>query len=43
LIVEPEDWHAMRFDDSSVLLVFASRAYDPGDYIREPYTSRKVD
>ncbi len=37
LVVEPEDWHTMRFTDGAVLLVFASTEYDPDDYIYEPY------
>jgi mannose-6-phosphate isomerase-like protein (cupin superfamily) len=37
LLVEPRDWHTMRFDKDSVLLVFASEPYDRSDYIDEPY------
>jgi len=37
LLVEPEDWHTMRFGTGSVLLVMASTVYDPSDYITEPY------
>lgn len=37
LIVEPEDWHTMNFGPQSMLLVLASHAYDPNDYIYTPY------
>lgn len=37
LVVEPEDWHTMTFGPQSVLLVLASHAYDPTDYIYTPY------
>ncbi len=37
LVVEPEDWHTMAFEQGAVLLVFASLPYDPADYITEPY------
>lgn len=39
LIVEPDDWHTMRFRGGAVLLVMASNLYDRGDYIDEPYRS----
>lgn len=42
LILEPKDWHTMRFDDGAVLLVFASHVYDSADYIHEPYKDRKA-
>lgn len=35
LIVEPEDWHTMKFKDGAVLLVFASEKYDSNDYVTE--------
>jgi mannose-6-phosphate isomerase-like protein (cupin superfamily) len=41
LIVEPDDWHTMRFDKDSIMLVIASHEYDPLDYIDEPYLKRK--
>jgi len=37
LLVEPEDWHRTRFGIGAVLLVMASHAYDPSDYITQPY------
>ena len=38
LIVEPEDWHTMdNFSESAVLLLLASKTYNPDDYISEPY------
>ena len=37
LLVEPEDWHSMRFGAGSILLVFASHHYDSLDYITEKY------
>ena len=37
LIVEPDDWHLMRFQTGSALLVFASHEYDAKDYIDEEY------
>lgn len=40
LIVEPEDWHTMAFDDSAILLVAASHDYDALDYIHERYPER---
>ena len=37
LILEPEDWHQMRgMNADTVLLVFASKEYDPNDYVSEP-------
>ena len=33
LVVEPEDWHTMRFQPGSVLLVMASHVFDLDDYI----------
>ena len=36
IIVEPEDWHTMYFRKNSVLLVFASHAYDKKDYLEKP-------
>ena len=37
LIVEPDDWHTMRFGNGAVLLVMASHTYDPSDYITTAY------
>jgi len=38
LLVQPEDWHVMRdFSADSVLLVLASKPFDPEDYIDEGY------
>jgi len=38
LIIEPEDWHTMsEFSENAILLVFASTAFDPNDYIYDPY------
>lgn len=38
LILLPEDWHVMHnFTADAILLVLASTAFDPKDYIYEPY------
>ncbi len=37
LLVEPRDWHTMKFDKGAVLMVFASEPYDRNDYIDIPY------
>ncbi|MGF7077751.1 sugar 3,4-ketoisomerase [Mucilaginibacter sp. UYCu711] len=38
LIIRPEDWHIMHdFSTDAILLVLASTAFDPKDYIYEPY------
>lgn len=38
LILEPADWHVMHdFSTDAILLVLASTAFDPKDYIYEPY------
>jgi dTDP-4-dehydrorhamnose 3,5-epimerase-like enzyme len=38
LILEPKDWHVMHsFTQDAILLVLASTAFDPKDYIYEPY------
>ncbi|SEB09037.1 sugar 3,4-ketoisomerase [Pedobacter hartonius] len=38
LILLPEDWHVMHdFSADAILLVLASTAFDPKDYIYEPY------
>ena len=38
LILEPADWHVMHdFSPDAILLVLASTAFDPKDYIYEPY------
>lgn len=38
LLLQPEDWHAMRdFTPDAVLLVLASEYFDADDYIDEAY------
>ncbi|MEA5429500.1 sugar 3,4-ketoisomerase [Arcicella lustrica] len=38
LILESRDWHIMQnFKPNTILLVLASTAFDPSDYIFEPY------
>jgi hypothetical protein len=38
LFLLPEDWHVMHdFSTDAILLVLASTAFDPKDYIYEPY------
>lgn len=38
LLVPPEAWHTMEnFSPGAVLLVLASKSYDPDDYIYERY------
>ncbi len=37
IIIEPEDWHTMYFNNNAVLLVFASQKYDKSDYINSSY------
>lgn len=38
LILAPEDWHVMHhFTPDAILLVLASTAFDPADYIYQPY------
>jgi dTDP-4-dehydrorhamnose 3,5-epimerase-like enzyme len=37
LLVEPKDWHTMRFGTGSVLLVMSSHPYDRNEYIDTPY------
>ena len=38
LLLEPKDFHIMKnFKPNTVLLVLASHAYDPNDYIHEAY------
>lgn len=38
LMLLPEDWHVMHnFSADAILLVLASTAFDPKDYIYEPY------
>ena len=38
LILEPKDWHVMHdFTADAILLVLASTAFDPSDYIYAPY------
>lgn len=40
LYLAPEDWHALHFSDTGVLLVIASLPYDATDYILEPYANQ---
>jgi hypothetical protein len=40
LIVEPKDWHTMKFSKGSVLLVLSSHTYDRAEYIDTPYENR---
>lgn len=43
LILEPEDWHVMHdFTPDAILLVLASTAFDPSDYIYEPYNNNTL-
>jgi len=37
LIVEPKDWHTMKFGKKSILLVMSSSVYDRNEYIDTPY------
>lgn len=37
LLVEPKDWHTMRFSCGAVLLVMSSHPYDRSEYIDTPY------
>jgi dTDP-4-dehydrorhamnose 3,5-epimerase-like enzyme len=37
IIVEPEDWHTMKFSKNAVLLVMSSHVYDRSEYIDTPY------
>ena len=38
LILAPSDWHVMHdFSEDAILLVLASTAFDPKDYIYDPY------
>ena len=40
LILAPEDWHVMHdFSKDAILLVLASTAFDPKDYIYQSYDS----
>lgn len=38
LVVEPEDWHTMKFLPNATLLVMASHAFDLSDYISVKYS-----
>lgn len=42
LYVPPHAWHTMQYSHSAVQLVFASRAYDEQDYIRQYDQFREV-
>ena len=43
LFLQPEDWHIMHdFSKDAILLVLASTAFDPKDYIYEPYDTIAV-
>lgn len=35
LILNPNDWHTMEFQNNAILLVIASELFDPDDYIAE--------
>ncbi|MES2767735.1 MAG: FdtA/QdtA family cupin domain-containing protein [Bdellovibrionota bacterium] len=37
LLVDPEDWHTMKFSKNAVLLVLSSEKYDEEDYITDRY------
>jgi hypothetical protein len=37
LVIEPEDWHTMKFSPDAVLTVMASHSYDKSDYVHERY------
>jgi dTDP-4-dehydrorhamnose 3,5-epimerase-like enzyme len=37
LLVEPKDWHTMKFTTGAILLVMSSHAYDRSEYIDNPY------
>ncbi len=37
LLVQPKDWHTMKFEEKSILLVLSSHSYDLLDYIDTPY------
>jgi dTDP-4-dehydrorhamnose 3,5-epimerase-like enzyme len=41
LLVEPKDWHTMKFDRNAVLLVMSSHPYDRSEYIDTPYETNK--
>lgn len=43
LLVEPKDWHQMKFGPGSLLLAFASHEYMREDYIHEPYERQSND
>ena len=34
LLIEPEDWHTMKFKNNGILLVIASHQYDEKDYLK---------
>lgn len=43
LFLQPEDWHVMNnFSEDAILLVLASTAFDPKDYIYEPYDTNSI-
>ena len=43
LIVEPKDWHTMKFGENSILLVMSSSSYDSREYIYTPYEATSDD
>lgn len=43
LLVEPKDWHTMRFSGRAVLLVMSSHPYDRSEYIDTPYERTAYD
>ncbi|MEI6715466.1 MAG: FdtA/QdtA family cupin domain-containing protein [Verrucomicrobiota bacterium] len=41
LLIQPQDWHQMEsFSNNAILMVLASREYDPNDYIYQRYDDR---
>src|SRR3989344_7062188 len=43
LVLKPLIWHEMRdMDENTILLIFASDLYDPGDYIRNYEQFKKL-
>ena len=44
LIIDTDDWHTMyNFSSNAILLALASTAYNPDDYIYEPYSKVMAD
>lgn len=38
LLLEPEDWHTMKFSEKAILLVLCSEKFDPDDYITNKHS-----